>query len=246
MKILRHLPLVLLSASAIANGAPIQPAPAQEATTPKSNWNVYAGFAGGLDILQGKRQLVEVLPAPAVNRVTKPELSGNGASFELFAGATYRIPNTIFSFGLDPYLSYSNVKSNDFNSVVVPVGNVNAFSSVSSSWASRFGGGLDLKAGLNVSQNDCFFGFVGTQLRQFQFKYNDHFGTVSKTKSLWAFAWGLGYEHRFATSSVGIKFRNDLFDGGSFSYGLGGSQFQGSMKPKLYSFLLTYKYNFIG
>lgn len=242
MRSLKYLSLTFITTSALANGAPLPPV--QEPAA--SHWSLYAGFAGGVDILQGKRRLVEFEPQPAVDRLNKHELSGKGASFELFTGASYRIPNSMFSFGLDPYLAYSHVKSNDFNSVVVPVGNINTFSSVSSSWATKFGVGADLKAGLHICSQDVVFAFVGTQWRQFEFTFNDHFGTVHKHKNLWAFSWGLGYEHRFASSTVGIKFRNDLFEKGSFSYGIGDSQYRGNMKPKLFSVLLTYKYNFKG
>jgi len=242
----KYLPMLLISTTALANGNVPGPVPVAEAPKPGCAWSYYAGFAGGIDVLQGHRGLVRKTPLPEVNLSRKHHLNGNAGYVELYTGATYWLPGSVFGLGLDPYVAYSNVKSNDFHNTALVEDDLVFNESNTSSWAARLAFGADLKASLKLNQHNSLSAFVGPQVREFEFKYQDPLGSGDSDRWLWAFAWGVSYEHRFNLSSIGIKFRNAIFQKKKIHFNFEGSTLESTAKPRTYSVMLTYKYSFCG
>lgn len=245
MNKLKYLPALLLSSSVLANGN--IPAPmAVEQPKINSPWGFYAGFNGGVNFMKGHRELDQTPPVPSIDRVTNEHARANAGRVEGYFGFSWKVPNTNIKIGLEPNASYTNVKSNDFNTVLVDAGPPAIFNSLETKWSSKYSFGIDFRPSYNFNPANMIYALIGTEARNFKFTHRDRLFSAHKHGNVWGFNWGLGYEHRINDSSVGIRFHQTLFGAKKVRYDLGGADFNGKLKARFCSIMLTYKYNFVG
>ncbi len=248
MKKILYLPLLLLAAEASANGnysAPM-PAPAAEAPKMSSPWGLYAGLSAGGIAMRGHKKLIENIPIiPLVqNRVTNSQARDNAARFDGYLGGSWNIPDTNMVIGLETFGSYADLKNKDTNTVPVIGG---GFSTVSTEWSTKYSLGADFRHSYNLSPLDQVYALVGTEYRKFKLGYTDLANRANRSKNAWGFDWGLGYEHRFGNSSFGLRFKQSLFGSTKFKFNVPvNTRDTGTIRPRFYSLMLTYKYNFMG
>lgn len=246
MKKLAYL-ILLLPTFAIAGGH-LPPAPTVQAppVEQKCPWTIYAGFGAGANFLRGKRDFKLVSPPPEADLVANRNLDNNAARIEGYVGAAWNIPNTNFWLGIEPSASYTNVKDNDFHNLfIVEVLGVSVNEATFTTVNSKYAFGVDFRPSYNFNSSSIY-ALIGSEVRHFNFRFQERRGSVNKTKHLWAFSWGVGYEYRLNDSSVGLRLRHNLFKSKDIDFDFNGSSFNARIKPDLYSVMLTYKYHFKG
>jgi hypothetical protein len=196
----------------------------------------YIGASGGVGFLSGMRKESATFVDQHSIIPGNKNLHSNQASFDIYAGAQYNIPHSKFFVGLEPSVTFSNLKTKSTNYIR----DLKETSKISS----RYALGIDMKPGFKVTKNDAFFLTLGAEARSYKFNYTNNLGSnTSSRKNIWSFAYGAGYEHSFGKIAVGFRVKYRVANSSNLSaVDQAGVKIVSKIRPNVFTSMLTINY----
>jgi opacity protein-like surface antigen len=225
--------IVCCASTVFANAA--GPEITKESPVNTNAFEYYVGLGAGVSYLNGTRNETASFGGerfPVQGRTTLKSTTG---SFTLLAGMQYNIPQSRFYVGLEPSFTYAKHTAK----TAARIGQVTDLEKISS----RYAIGMDLKPGLKLTDNDSIYISVGTEFRPFKYRHENSRGMrASDRQNLWAFAYGIGYDHNFGRVSLGVNLKHRLFQKARMS-GLdqGGVLMASNSNPNIFTAMVTVK-----
>jgi opacity protein-like surface antigen len=226
----------------------------------------YVGVAGGIEFTRGTRSesLQNSNPVDKATFTANKGFSDNNINLSIFGGLTWNIPSSSFFIGPEIYWGRFNGESLN-NAFVLDVPN-GANRTIETLISKRYSFGFLVKPGIILTKDYRAYLLVGVDISRFR---NSTFYTprsvaaitggaspdippytLSTSRWMKAFLWGLGFEREFSCHRLGAEFRYMQYKTFSAAYNVNtglvppdqADSLNNIYKPKSYQLMLKYTY----